>query len=142
MAKKDVSENAGEPKFVTEHPEEFHKFRGSMATGKPMCARLLPEEKMCILEIGHDDDAHEGEILPWATRIPAAIKRAEELTQNDVMVMCRIESVYEYLTATEAALAEALWDLWTLAYGDADEFDDPWKAALIAFTEKVEVLDG
>ena len=134
-----MSEKAGEPKFVTEHPEEFHKFRGSEAMGFPMCARLLPEEKMCILDIGHDDDAHEREILPWAARIEAAIKRAKKLLgQKTHWISMDFTTV---VTATETALAEAFWDVWRSEFEGPSGFNHI-PDALIAFTEKVESFDG
>ena len=77
----------------------------------------------------------------WATRIPAAIKRAEEV--GDVYlptdpVKDTATSPRFMLTVTETALAEALWEvkkgfIWM-------EGEPP--LALIAFVEKVESLDA
>ena len=120
---------------------KFHKFRGSMATGKPMCARLLPgdPENMCILEIGHDDDAHEGEILLWSVRIPAAIKKAEELTEGGLIVICERD---QHLTAGEATLAEGYWARYCTAVLDSPVGtpDEEVPPELIKFCEKVEKL--
>ena len=66
----------------------------------------------------------------WATRIPAAIKRAKELVGPDAWYANDSSTVV--VTATEAALAQALF------YSNHEDNPDP---ALIAFTEKVESLD-
>lgn len=124
--------------------ERFHRFRGSEALGFPTCARILrPDqgstvENICILEIGHDDGAHEGEILPYSSRIPAAIAKAEEwLARPAVLVSTsRTGEVPPYLTATEVALASACYDLWY----DSDRDDDVPIEALKSFVEKVESL--
>ena len=73
---------------------------------------------------------------PWAARIPAAIKRAKEV--GDVYlpadpVKDTATSPRFMLTATETALAEALWKL-------IEQLGNAPSPALIAFTEKVESL--
>ena len=75
----------------------------------------------------------------WASRIPAAIKRAEEV--GDVYlpadpVKDTATSPRFMLTATETAKAKALWSYCQ------DNSCPPWAPALIAFTEKIESLDG
>ena len=86
------------------------------------------DEKRFALEAANDHPS-------WATRIPAAIKQAEELLldagERDYFWLLKPRSV---ITATEVALAEALW-AWIAEPGETP-------AALIAFTEKVEALDG
>ena len=95
-----------------------------------------------IEEVGHDDDAHEGEILPWPERIPAAIKHAEEhvrTRRREVFLTSQqLNKVdEEFITAGELALAEALWEDWD-AFGKLHVAIIP--PALIAFTEKAESL--
>ena len=85
------------------------------------------------------------EFQPWATRIEAAIKRAEEGPQDDSYECgdaahdagCRCDVREGWPSATEAALAKALWSL--VESGDCGYFSPP--EPLIAFTEKVESLD-
>ena len=67
----------------------------------------------------------------WATRIPAAIKRAEELVGPDDWYANDSSTVV--VTATEVALAEALF------YSNHEDNPD---AALRAFTENIEALDA
>ena len=74
---------------------------------------------------------------PWATRIPAAIKRAEDWVED--------HKGWSFIpiTATEVALAEALWeqmqgDEYRRHPANPEAVPPP---ALIAFMEKVEALD-
>ena len=78
---------------------------------------------------------------PWATRIPAAIKRAKEELEGEhecerigfSMNQVGVNTVV--ITATEVALADELW-------GFANDGPcPPWPDVLIAFTEKIESLD-
>lgn len=88
--------------------------------------------------------------MPWSTRIPASIARAKELTAERpywMFIQGEYPALNNYLTATEVALAEALW-------GHLDSFgawaraDEPsvqeWihetQEALREFTTKVESL--
>ena len=76
----------------------------------------------------------------WATRIPAAIKRAEELVGPDDWYANDSSTVV--VTATEVALAAALLQLWEVWQGRLygriiSESPHP---VLVAFTEKVEAL--
>ena len=86
---------------------------------------------------------HCHEFLSWSTRIPAAIKKAKELTEGGLIVICERD---QYLTAGEVALAEALWqhedDYGALHSGEHDGGCAGCVniRALIAFTEKVEKL--
>ena len=66
---------------------------------------------------------------PWATRIPAAIKRAEAFRWDNGWYLAKLDVPF---TATEVALAKALF------YSNHEDNPD---AALRAFTEKVESLD-
>ena len=85
---------------------------------------------------------------PWATRIPAAIKRAkEELGDADYVIVQRqqlgTDTIVVALTATEAALAEAHWDLWTLMpLNPLQDENERYPPELIVFTEKVEQIDN
>ena len=73
----------------------------------------------------------------WATRIPAAIKRAKQKIAGKHHIW--LSRQRDFITATEVALAEALWKMWW--YDDKAAGDDP-PPALIAFTEKVEAIVG
>ena len=69
---------------------------------------------------------------PWSVRIPAAIKKAEELIGPDDWYANDASTIV--ITATEVALADELW-------GFANDGPcPPWPDALIAFCEKVEKL--
>ena len=93
------------------------------------------------------------DLIPsWATRIPAAIKRAEvkaEAWRQLVLVLADKNTdlhphtahalLKDFITPVEAALAEALWEQHEFEaiklYGGIAQPPPP---ALIAFTEKVE----
>ena len=76
---------------------------------------------------------------PLATRIPAAIKRAKEPFAANPML--RVVGVGTgWVTATEVALAEALWKTYRALNSESGE--EHWPTPLIAFTEKVEALDA
>ena len=87
----------------------------------------------------------------WATRIPVAIKRAEEKLDGEAFVLIppycdgnKTDNTIA-ITATEVALADALWETWNAWLGDI-RFHPATTArpepppALIAFTEKVEKI--
>ena len=86
---------------------------------------------------------------PWSERIPAAVKHAEELTQDgDYNVEAELTSYIAEpeerlvaLTAGELALAKDACETWELEtmklYGGIAQQPPP---ALITFTEKVEAL--
>ena len=94
-------------------------------------------------------DIHKGEWRdppPLATSIPAAIKRAEEHVASDEHESGNCDCHYpgKRITATEVALAKALWeqmrgDEYRRHPANSEAVPPP---ALIAFTEKVESLDG
>ena len=97
----------------------------------------------CIKGFGHVGPHEEAS---WATRIPAAIKRAEEV--GDVYlpadpVKDTATSPRFMLTETEVALAEALWEMCDAVYNEDPQAHD-WTPppALRDFTEKVEALNG
>ncbi len=72
---------------------------------------------------------------PWSDRVPAAIAKAEEHMADHTHDECRC---YELITATEVALAEALWEI--LSSEDIVDERWAWPPALIAFAEKAESL--
>lgn len=103
---------------------------------KPSAADMLSEKgPMADLarrgaeELGDPTSPHNLK-KPWSTRIPAAIKKAEEkLGQNPYWISMDFTTV---ITAGEVALAKALWE--------ADQYRSVPHEALIAFTEKIEKL--
>ena len=80
------------------------------------------------------------EQAPYSVRIPAAITRAEALTERSDFRVSSI-TLEVFITATEVALAKALWEnyksLNELRGQGEEELLPP---SLIAFTEKVESL--
>lgn len=78
---------------------------------------------------------------PWSVRIPSAITRAEEYLGGTDSRMSGAFGTTLYLdkilTATEVALAKALYGEWGEHYSEAEEW---LYEALQAFTEKVESL--
>ena len=92
-------------------------------------------------------------VEPWATRIPAAIKRAEELLSGRSLKSWGVlggETMSVIgITREEVALAKALWTDHAEPGADHSQYIEEQAGApcdsctaLIAFTEKVEVLDG
>ena len=78
----------------------------------------------------------------WSSRIPAAIAKAESLTNGHDHRVALEEGSLTIITATEVALAKALWELW-VEYCDAldwEEAGDTPPPALIVFAQKVESL--
>ncbi len=99
--------------------------------------------------------------LPWSSRIPAAIAKAERLLSDDALVACEPHRGERYLgtpevfvprhnaegtiTATEVALAKALWEQHDNRTDgcDAEICRHEWDKvpeALIEFAQKVESL--
>ncbi len=84
---------------------------------------------------------------PWSSRIPAAIAKAESLTNGHDHRVALEEGSLTIITATEVALAKALWELCLHEQrdnereelGDSAECSSGYEA-LEAFTEKVESL--
>ncbi len=83
----------------------------------------------------------------WASRIPAAIAQAEERVAQKPLYRGEHQEPYSFekhesITATEVALAKALWEELQFEqhklYGGIEQEPPP---ALHAFTEKVESLD-
>ena len=82
---------------------------------------------------------HPDFVPPWADRIPAAIKKAKELTEGGLIVICERD---QHLTAGEAALAEGYWARYCTAVLDSPVGtpDEEVPPELIKFCEKVEKL--
>lgn len=87
-------------------------------------------------------------LKPWSVRIPDAIARAKELVKRDAGDWYANDKAV-VITATEVALAEALWDYTQILMHGTEKqamlerhptiYNAP---ALIAFCEKVEALDN
>ena len=77
------------------------------------------------------------EAQPWSSRIPAAIEKAEKLLDG------KVRYYDQDLTATEVALAKALWELYPCNDGESHccDFEPATCQALRDFCTKVESLD-
>ncbi len=73
----------------------------------------------------------------WSSRIPAAIEKAEKLLDG------KVRYYDQDLTATEVALAKALWELYPCNDGESHccDFEPATCQALRDFCTKVESLD-
>ncbi|MCH8852356.1 MAG: hypothetical protein IID41_06835 [Planctomycetes bacterium] len=117
---------------------EYH-----MRAVEVLCAKCYKNPCVCEGQFSEVRAEPYG-VESWATRIEAAIKRAEEeLGDADYVTVQRqqlgTDTVVVAITREEIALVEALWDVWRSEFEGPSGFNHI-PDALIAFTEKVEEI--